>query len=140
MHSPGRRKAATEIMPAPWQVPDDGFPGAGRNGNPGGCGRKRCELAALRLGGSSGGVRKDELLRLVSDSEDGGLSDGMVIKSERIDGVLPRGLLMPTLGLAVGVGGDLGKGTYADEIWESNVKSLVECSQSKTHCSQNLRG
>ena len=32
-----------------------------------------------------------------------------------MDGVLPRGLLMLTLtlGLAVGIDGDLGKGTYA---------------------------
>jgi hypothetical protein len=43
---------------------------------------------------------------------DDGLSDGMVIKSDRIDGVPPRGLLMLTLGLAV----DLGKGTYAGGI------------------------
>jgi len=65
----GRRKAATEIMPLPWRVPGDDFPGA--NGSPCGCGRERCELAGLRLGGRSGGVRKDELLRLVSDGEDG---------------------------------------------------------------------
>ena len=34
------------------------------------------------------------------DLSDGGLSDSMVIKSERIDGTLPRGLLILTLGLA----------------------------------------
>jgi hypothetical protein len=50
------------------------------------------------------------------DLSDGGLSDGIVIKSERIDGVPPRGLLILTLGLAVGIDGDLGKGTYAGEI------------------------
>jgi len=58
----------------------------------------------------------------------GGLSDGgrdgMVIKSERIDGILPRGLLMLTLKLAVGIDGDLGKGTYAGEICGVTV-SLV---------------
>jgi hypothetical protein len=54
---------------------------------------------------------------------EGGLSGGMVIKSERIDGILPRGLLMLTLRLAVGIDGDLGKGTYAGEIYGSNVKS-----------------
>lgn len=37
-----------------------------------------------------------------------GLSDGMVIKSDRTDGILP-------LGLAVGIDGDLGKGIYAGE-------------------------
>ena len=36
---------------------------------------------------------------------DSGLSDGMVIKSEQVDEILPRGL-------AVGIDGDLGKGTY----------------------------
>ena len=72
---------------------------------------------------------------------DGGLSDGMVIKSERMDGVLPRGLLMLTLtlGLAVGIDGDLGKGTYAGEIWGVTL-SVVACSRSKTYCSRNLRG
>jgi hypothetical protein len=50
------------------------------------------------------------------DLSDGGLSDGMVNRSERIDGVPPRGLLMLTLGLAVGIDGDLGKGTYAGDI------------------------
>jgi hypothetical protein len=34
---------------------------------------------------------------------DDGLSDGMIIKSDRIDGVLPQGLLTLTLGLAVGM-------------------------------------
>jgi hypothetical protein len=50
------------------------------------------------------------------DLSDGGLSDGMVIKSERIDGILPRGLLMLTLALAVGINSYLGKGAYAGEI------------------------
>lgn len=50
------------------------------------------------------------------DLSDSGLSEGMVIKSERIDGIPPRGLLMLTLGLAVDIDGDLGKGTYAGEI------------------------
>lgn len=63
----GRRKAATEIMPLPWRAPD--FPGA--NGSPCGCGRERCELTGLTLEGSSGGVRKDELLRLANEGEDG---------------------------------------------------------------------
>jgi len=62
----GRRKAAAEIMPPFWRGLGDAFPGA--NGSPCGCGRERCEL---RLGGSSGGVRKDESLRLVSEGEDG---------------------------------------------------------------------
>jgi hypothetical protein len=35
----------------------------------------------------------------------------MVIKSDRIDGILPRGLLMLTLGLAASVDSDLGKGS-----------------------------
>jgi hypothetical protein len=51
---------------------------------------------------------------------DGGLSDGMVIKSERIDGILPRGLVMLTLGLAVSIDsneGDLGRGICAGEIY-----------------------
>jgi hypothetical protein len=53
-----------------------------------------------------------------------GLSDGINgIKSEWIDGILPRGLLMLTLGLAVGIDDGLGKGTYAGEICGSNVKS-----------------
>ena len=49
-------------------------------------------------------------LQCLSDGglSDDGLSDGMVIKSDRIDGILPRGLLMLTLGLAVGIDGDLG--------------------------------
>jgi hypothetical protein len=50
---------------------------------------------------------------------DGDLSDGMVIKSEWTDGVLPRGLVMLTLKLAAGVEsneGDLGRGTCAGEI------------------------
>jgi len=70
---------------------------------------------------------------------DGVLSDGMVIKSEQIDGTLPRGLLMLTLALAVGIDGDLGKGTYAGEICRVTL-SLVACGQLKTHCSRNLRG
>ena len=73
------------------------------------------------------------------DLLDGGLSDGMVIKSERIDGILPRGLLMLTLGLAVGIDGDLGKGTYAGEICGVTL-SLVACGQLKTHCSRNMCG
>ena len=35
------------------------------------------------------------------DLSDGRLSDGVVIKSERIGGILPLGLRMLTLGLAV---------------------------------------
>ena len=58
----------------------------------------------ITLGLSDGGLSDDAL------------SDGMVIKSDRIDGILPRGLLMLTLRLAVGIDGDLGKGTYAGEI------------------------
>jgi hypothetical protein len=50
------------------------------------------------------------------DLSDGGLSDGMVIKSEWVDGILPRGLLMLTLALAVGIDSNLGKGAYAGEI------------------------
>jgi hypothetical protein len=48
---------------------------------------------------------------------DGGLSDGMVIKSERLDGILPRGLVMLTI--AVGNDnneGDLDRGICAGEI------------------------
>jgi hypothetical protein len=56
------------------------------------------------------------------DSSDGGLSDGMVIKSEWI---LPLGLVMLTLtselALAAGVGsneGDLGRGMRAgQDLW-----------------------
>jgi hypothetical protein len=59
------------------------------------------------------------------DLSDGGLSDGVVIKSERIDGIQPRGLLMLTLALAVGIDGD-GKGTYAGEICGVTL-SLVAC-------------
>jgi hypothetical protein len=44
------------------------------------------------------------------DLSDGGLSDGMVIKSEWVDGILPRGLPMLTLALAVGIDSNLGKG------------------------------
>jgi hypothetical protein len=51
----------------------------------------------------------------------------MVIKLEGIDGVPPRGLLILTLGLAVGIDGDLGKGTYAGEICGVTL-SLVTCS------------
>jgi hypothetical protein len=51
---------------------------------------------------------------------DGAISEGMVIKSERIDGTLPRGLVMLTLGLAVDIvsnEGDLGRGICAGEIY-----------------------
>jgi len=54
------------------------------------------------------------------------LSDGMVIKSERIDGMPPQGLLMLTLGLAVGIDGDLCKGIYASEICGVTL-SLAAC-------------
>ena len=59
---------------------------------------------------------------------DGGpsLSDSMVIKSERIDLPLARGLLMLILGLAVCIDGDLGKGTYVGEIYGVTL-SLVAC-------------
>ncbi len=58
---------------------------------------------------------------------DVGLSDSMVTKSERIDGIpLVRELLMLTLRLAVGIDGDLGKGTYACEICGVTV-SPVAC-------------
>jgi hypothetical protein len=50
------------------------------------------------------------------DLSDCGLSDSMVIKSKQIDGVPPQGLLVLTLGLAVGIDGNLGKGTYVSEI------------------------
>jgi len=68
------------------------------------------------------------MITLLSDGglSDGGLSDGMVIKSERIDGILPRGLVMLTLGLAVRIDGDLGKGTYAGEIYGVTL-SFVAC-------------
>ena len=75
------------------------------------------------------GLSDDHLL-------DCGLSNGMVIRSVRIDGILPRGLLILTLGLAVD---DLGKGTYASEICEVTLR-LVTCGKSKTHCSRNLCG
>ena len=68
----------------------------------------------ITLGLSDGGLSDD------------GLSDGMVIKSDRIDGVLPRGLLMLTLALAVGIDGDLGKRTYAGGICGVEL-SLVAC-------------
>jgi len=57
---------------------------------------------------------------------DDGLSNGMVIKLNWIDGVLPWGLLMLTLGLAVGIDGDLGKGTYVGGICGVTL-SLVAC-------------
>lgn len=50
---------------------------------------------------------------------DAALSDGMVIKSEWMDGILPRGLVMLTLRLAAGVAsneGDRGRGMCAGEI------------------------
>jgi len=50
---------------------------------------------------------------------DGALSEGIVIKSEWIEGILPRGLVKLTIGLAVGADsdeGDLGRGTCAGEI------------------------
>ena len=56
---------------------------------------------------------------------DGVLTDGMVIKSGRIDGILPRGLLMLTLGV-VGIDGDLGRGTNAGEICKITL-NLVSC-------------
>jgi len=41
---------------------------------------------------------------------------------------MERGLLMPTLGLAVGIGGDLGKGIYTGEtalnIWITAMAPL----------------
>jgi hypothetical protein len=43
-----------------------------------------------------------------------------------MDGLLPRGLLMLTLGLAVGIDGNLGKGTYASEIC-GVMLNLVAC-------------
>jgi len=72
---------------------------------------------------------------------DGVLSDGMVIKSEQIDGTLPRGLLMLTLALAVGIDGDLGKGTYAGEIAleicvDNSDGSVETSSKSKTDTSR----
>ena len=68
----GRRKAATEIMPLPWRGGGGGGGLPGESDTPCGCGRERCELAGVRLGGSSGGVRKDVLLTLDSDGEDSG--------------------------------------------------------------------
>ena len=50
----------------------------------------------------------------------GALSDDMVIKLKRIDGILPRGLVVLTLGLAVDIEaneGDLGRGICAGEIY-----------------------
>jgi hypothetical protein len=66
------------------------------------------------------GLFDDDLL-------DGGLSNDMVIKSEGIDGVPPQGLLMLTLGLAVSINSNLGKGTYAGEIC-GVMLSLIACS------------
>jgi hypothetical protein len=63
------------------------------------------------------GVPSKITLGLSNDNlSDGGLSNGMVIKSERIDGILPQGLFMLTLGLAVGFDGNLGKGTYSTPV------------------------
>ena len=53
-------------------------------------------------------------------------SDGMVSNSERMDGVLPRGLVMLTI--AVGIDnkdGDLGKGICAGEICETASVSVL---------------
>ncbi len=66
----GRRKAAAEIMPAPWRRAGGDFTGV--SGNPCDCGRERCELTILGPGGSSGGVRKDELLVLDSEGDSEG--------------------------------------------------------------------
>jgi hypothetical protein len=60
------------------------------------------------------------------DLSDGGLSDGMVNKSEWIEWVAPQGLLMLIFGLAVGIDGDLGKGAYAGEICGVTL-GLVAC-------------
>jgi hypothetical protein len=68
----------------------------------------------ITLGLSDGGLSDD------------GLSDGMVNKSEWMDGTLPRGLVRLTLALAVGIDGDLGRGTYAGEICGITL-SLVTC-------------
>jgi hypothetical protein len=53
---------------------------------------------------------------------------GHQLKSEQIDGILPQGLLMLTLRLAVGIDGDQGKGTYAGEVCGVTL-SLVACGQ-----------
>ena len=58
-----------------------------------------------------------EIVELLESLRDGALSDGMVLKSEWIDWVPPRGLVMPTI--AVGIDnneGDLGRGICAGQI------------------------
>jgi hypothetical protein len=48
---------------------------------------------------------------------DGGLSNGMAIKSERMGGILPRGLVMLTIALGTDSNeGGLGRGICAGEI------------------------
>ncbi len=85
----GRLKAATEIMSLPWRAAGGDFP---RANTPCTWGRGRGELAGLMLGGSSGGVRKDELLRLVREGKDdcpstllGGESCACCIGEEAVD-------------------------------------------------------
>lgn len=110
----GRRKAATDIMPLPWRAPDDGF---GENGSPCGCGRERCELAGLRLGGNSGGVRKGGVgvLKPVVEGEDDRprtiLGGGSCARCVGEEGVDPSGPGGPFVGVGRseevrGTGGD----------------------------------
>ena len=52
----------------------------------------------------------------------GAISEGMVTRLESMEGTLPRGLVMLTLGVAVCIDnseGDLGRGMLAGEICES---------------------
>ena len=47
----------------------------------------------------------------------GAFSDGLVLKSERIDGVQPRGLVMLTIAVSIDNNeGDLGRGIRVGEI------------------------
>lgn len=62
MRGTGRRKAAAEIVRTPGEGSVGDFPGG--VGTAGGCGRGRCELVALGLGGISGGVRNGVLFAL----------------------------------------------------------------------------
>jgi hypothetical protein len=66
---------------------------------------------------------------------DGGRSEGMVTRSEWMDGILPRGLLMVTLGLTDRGGineGELGRGITAGDIYNVTSVSSFTTSRGRT--------